>query len=190
RTKTPALGGRPCTGTVKERPSRFTTRTRSGCRNKRSGLPRTIAPIPSAQACGSRSSKCGKSIGSRFSVLGVTRPTSRQHLFNHLSVYVGEPAFRPAVPEGKPRVIDAEQVQHSRMEIIGRRSIARGLPAPLVTLSVCHAALDARARHPAYERAAVVVAAFGSLSERHAAKFGVPQQQCVFEHAPRFEVFE
>src|SRR5262245_26851081 len=105
-------------------------------------------------------------------------------------MHVRQSALGSAVSESQPLVINAEQVKDCGVEIIIRGSVARGLPGPLVALSVRDTALDAGPGHPADERAAVVVAPFTTLRERHAAKLRIPEQQRIVQHSSRFKVLE
>src|SRR5581483_12272544 len=86
---------------------------------------------------------------------------SRQYPGDQLPVHVGQPHVPAAEPEGQPLVVDAEQVQHGRVQVVDLYPVADHLVAPLVGLAVHGAALDPAAGQPEGERELVVVAAVG-----------------------------
>src|SRR2546430_14511135 len=118
-------------------------------------------------------------------------PASSSKDFSHnLAMYVGQTAVGAVVPEGQFCVLDAQEMQHRRVEIVGRCGMVRGFPRPNVAFTVGRAAFGAAPGHPADKRAAVMVAALAPLREGHAAKLGAPKHQRVLEQAPGFEVLE
>src|SRR5262245_19741985 len=125
----------------------------------------------------------------RLSRCGIrTRCHSRQDLVNHMPVDVGEPAVDAVVANAQSLVIDAEQVQNGRVQIVAVGLALDGPVAELVAGSVANAALDAGAGQPGDERPTVVVAAGGALGERHAAELGGPDDQRVFQQAALLQV--
>ena len=53
---------------------------------------------------------------------------SRQHLADHLAVDIGQAAVGTVVPERQPLVVEPQQMQHRRMEVVGRGDVVRRLP--------------------------------------------------------------
>ena len=64
---------------------------------------------------------------------------SRKDFRDDLAMNVGETPIGATVAEGKFLVIDAQQVQHRRVKIIGCCRRLRGLPGPLVAFAAGHA---------------------------------------------------
>src|SRR2546429_252112 len=90
---------------------------------------------------------------SSFDIRVSAGRTSGQYVVNDLAVHIGQTPVGAVVAEGQFLVIDAEQVQHRRMKVVGRGGILGGLPGPLVALAVGHAAFDAASSHPTDKRA-------------------------------------
>ena len=63
-------------------------------------------------------------------------------------MYIGQSAFDSVVVVRQPFVVDAEQVQNCRMEIVDRNWVNRGFVSDLIGLTVAEAGLDPSARHP------------------------------------------
>ena len=94
---------------------------------------------------------------------------------------------------GEAGVLDAEQVQHGGLEIVGVDGVFGGVVAEVVGRSIGRAAPDAAAGHPQREGLHVVVAAVvavGTVALVHggAAKLATPDHQRVVEQAPLTEV--
>lgn len=83
---------------------------------------------------------------------------SGEDLGDHFTVNVGQAAIDPVLTDGKPLVINAHQVQQSRVKIVTVRFSFDGLVTPLVAVTVCGAWANARAREPGNETAAIVIA--------------------------------
>src|SRR5687767_11319053 len=65
-------------------------------------------------------------------IVDVSCGPSRQHVLNHLPVYVGQAAVDAVVIEHQPRVVDAQQVQDRAVEVVDRDDVLYGLVAQLV----------------------------------------------------------
>jgi len=76
-----------------------------------------------------------------------------------VAVHVRQPALDAVVVDRELRVVDAEQAQRRRVEVVALGRILRRLEAELVARAVGRASLDATAGHPHGERARVMVAA-------------------------------
>src|SRR5215471_1987210 len=68
----------------------------------------------------------------------------RQNILDHLSVKIRQPAIDAIVANGQFFVVDAEEVQDGRMNVVDRRRIVavQRLVPPLVARAVADAALD------------------------------------------------
>ncbi len=77
---------------------------------------------------------------------------SRQHRADDVPMHVGQPAVDAVVAERQSRVVDAQQVQDRRVQVVAVGLAGGGLPRPGVALAVGDAALDARSRQPRRRR--------------------------------------
>ena len=91
---------------------------------------------------------------------------------HHVAGDVGQPEIAAAVAVGEPRVIEAQQVQHRRVQIVHVHRVLHGFEAEFVGGAVRHAALDAAAGQQHAEAVAVVIAAVLHLHQ--AADFRPP----------------
>jgi hypothetical protein len=110
-----------------------------------------------------------------------------QDFLHHAAVYVGEPEVAAEELEGQLRVVDAQQVQHRRVQVVHRDDVLHGVIAELVGRAVRDAALDPAAREPEREALDVMVAAV-ALGHRRAAELAAPDHQRVLEHAALLQV--
>src|SRR5262249_17646634 len=94
------------------------------------------------------------------------------------------------VTERQPRVIDAQKVQDRGMHVVTISGVFGRTKRPLVTGPVSDTALDAAAGKPIRERKGIMVATSASLTARHAAKLGRPENDRVFEHAATLQAFD
>ena len=60
-------------------------------------------------------------------------------------MHIREPALDAVVVKTQPLVIEAEQVEDRRVEVVDRRDVFRGLVAELIRCAVAERALHARA---------------------------------------------
>ncbi len=79
---------------------------------------------------------------SRDLSLTYERPSSND-LFRHNSRYIGQPEIASAVPIRQPLVIESEQVQHGRVEIVDVHAVFDGVVADVVRGSVNEPGFDA-----------------------------------------------
>ena len=104
-------------------------------------------------------------------------------------MHVRQAPIGAVVADRQASVIDAEQMQNGRVQIVAGQRLD-GAPAPLVAFSVGHAALDAGAGEPGDRRAAVVIAPLGALAERMPAELGAEDDQRVLEQASLLEILQ
>src|SRR5262249_28265647 len=109
---------------------------------------------------------------------------------DHFAVDVGQAHVAAAEADGQPRVLDAEQVQHRRVQVVDLDAVFHHLVAPLVRLAVGHPALYAGAGEPDAEPVLIVVAAVVALGERRAPELAGPDDERRIEQAARLEVPE
>ena len=92
--------------------------------------------------------------------VGVMRlPRSRQDLLDHLPVHVGQAEVAAGVAVRQLLVVEAQQVQDRRVQIVDVDLVLDGGEAELVGRAVDVPALDAAAGQPHREAVVVVVAA-------------------------------
>src|SRR4051812_34124049 len=84
----------------------------------------------------------------KVSTLDRMNNLSRQDRADDFAVDVGQAHVAATGAEGQPFVVDAEQVQHGRVQVVDLDLVAHGLVAPLVGLAVGDAALHAAAGQP------------------------------------------
>ena len=103
--------------------------------------------------------------------------------------YVGETEVAPIVAIGQFFVIDAEQMQDGRVQIIDADAIDDGLVSEFVGLAVTGAGLDAATGEPGGESMRIVVSAGASLlDDGQTAEFAVADDQRRLEQAALFEI--
>ena len=73
---------------------------------------------------------------------------SREHSFHHVALHVGEAVVAATVAEGQARVIEAQQVQNGRVEIVDVNRVFRDAQAVFVGLAVNDSRAYARAGEP------------------------------------------
>src|SRR5206468_10102788 len=97
----------------------------------------------------------------------------------------------PSISIGQFRVVDAQQIEHGRVQIVDVSFLLGGLVSKFIRISVSHAALDPAARKPYREAARIVIAAVDNaggclvrrLDRGCAAEFGAAYHKRVFEKA-------
>lgn len=78
---------------------------------------------------------------------------------NHVAVHIGETAFDAVVIVAQALVIEPQQMQHRRVQIVDRADVLRRAVTEFVGRAVAVAMLDAGARQPHREAVGIVVAA-------------------------------
>ncbi len=73
---------------------------------------------------------------------------SSQDPRNHLAVHVGQPHVAAAEAVGQSLVVDAQQMQHRRVQVVDLDLVFDGVVAVVVGGAVDGAALDAAAGQP------------------------------------------
>jgi hypothetical protein len=65
--------------------------------------------------------------------------TSGQHVFDHMTVDIGEPAIEAVVIEGQALMVEAQEVEDGGVEIIDGGFVQRGFEAELVAFAIAEA---------------------------------------------------
>src|ERR1043165_7166812 len=111
-------------------------------------------------------------------------------LRDQLPVYVCKPHVAAIEVIRKLLMIQPHLMQYRRVEIVDADRLLDDAEAEVIALADDLAAGDSRAGHPDTEGVRVVIAAHAALRDGHAAEFSVPDDECLVEHAPAFEVPE
>src|SRR4051812_32758313 len=112
-----------------------------------------------------------------------------EDLRHDAAVHVRQAALDAVVVVAQALVIEAEEVEDGRVEVVDGRDPLDRLVAEVVGGAEAEAALHAGAGEPDGESVRVVVAAAGPFLEGgHPAEFGRPDDERVVEQAPPLEV--
>ena len=93
-----------------------------------------------------------------------------QEFRNDAAVDVGEAKIAATVAVREPRVVEAEQMQHGRLQVVHVHRFFHGLEPELVGCAVHRAAADAATGHPDREPMVIMVSARGLA--RHVSRVG------------------
>src|SRR5262245_49483504 len=69
----------------------------------------------------------------------------RQNLCDHLAMHVGEAPVNAVMADSQPLVVNPQQIENRRVQIVAPRAIDGGLVGKVVALSVGRAGLNSRA---------------------------------------------
>src|SRR5438045_2990911 len=107
----------------------------------------------------------------------------RQNILHDMPLYIGQPKVTPLETIGQLFMIEAEQVQDRRLEIMDVDFVAGDSEAEFVGLTVGNAMFDAAPGEPDREAIGIMIAAKdlagggAAFAERSAAKFTAPDNQ-------------
>src|SRR5262245_2753408 len=129
---------------------------------------------------------------------GARRPTalpSAHQGLDHLAPLIRQAHVEAAEAVGQPQVVEPEEVEHRRVEVVDVDRVLHGAPAELVGGADDPAAGDAAAGEPDAEAQAVVIAAGARaglrvLCHRRAAELSAPDNECAVQETPLPEVGE
>src|SRR5205807_10384212 len=118
----------------------------------------------------------------------------RQKLAHQLAVHVSQPEIAAGVTEDQVFVIQAEQVENRRLQIVHVDLVLHDMEAKLIGSAVSEAALDATAGHPDGKGLRMMIAAEPAaqsrigFDHRRTAELAAPDDQRLIEQTPSFEV--
>ena len=99
-----------------------------------------------------------------------------------MAVDVGQAAIDSVVAEGQAFVIEAEQVQDRRVQVVDRQDVFDGFETEFVGRAVADSAFDASSGEEGGKAVGIVISALGTfLEHRHTAELGTPHNQRVVE---------
>src|SRR5262245_51769902 len=82
---------------------------------------------------------------------------SGQNFLHHVAVHIGQPEVAALEPEREPFVVDPQQVQHGRLEVVHVHRLVGNVVAEIVGGPVAEARPDPAAGHPDRETVWVMV---------------------------------
>src|SRR5262245_14420279 len=118
---------------------------------------------------------------------------SRDELLAHLAEHVRQPEVAPLVAVDELRVVEAQQVEQRRVQVVHGHRVLDDVVAVIVGAPVADAGPDAAARHPAGEAARMVVSpVIGgrevALAVDRAPELAAPQHERVVQQAAAAQV--
>ena len=103
-------------------------------------------------------------------------------------MHVGEAKVAAAETVGQLLVIEAQQMEHRRVEIINLALVLDGEVTDLVRGAVGGAAFHAAAGEPQAEAERIVVASVAALRERRAPELAAEDDECLVEKSALLEI--
>src|SRR6185437_12017825 len=100
---------------------------------------------------------------------------------HNFAMHIGQAHIAAAEPNGQALMVDAEQVQHGRMQIVNRYFVFDGFVTILIGRAISHPAFGSASSHPNRKSKWVMVAPIGTLRKRSASEFARPNDQGVLE---------
>src|SRR5205823_6983116 len=126
--------------------------------------------------------------------INVLNVASRHDPLDYVPVIVGEPEITAVVTIGQLFVIETEQVQDRRVQVVDVNLVIHRARAELVGCAVDRAALDAAPGEPEAERAVVMVAArivvAVAIARDGPAEFAAPEHERALEQPALLQVGE
>ena len=114
-----------------------------------------------------------------------------------ISVDVSEAEVSTAVTIGELFVIEAELVEHGRVEVVHMDFVSHGLKTEVIGRAVNVSSFDAATCHPGGETIVIVVAPIDLAGirsllwhfvDRSSAKFSSPEDESFVEHSTLFQI--
>jgi hypothetical protein len=103
---------------------------------------------------------------------------SSQYLSYHVSVHIGQTALDAVVIERQSLVVEAEQVQDGRVEVVRGGDVLLGTKPKFVGRAVAATWFDSSPSQPTGETVRIVIASVSArLKHRHPAKLGRKDNQ-------------
>jgi len=91
---------------------------------------------------------------------------------------IGKTHIAPAESKCGLRVLDSEQIQHGRMQIVHLTFVAHGVISPFIGFAVNRSAANPSASQPYREAEWIVIATVRTLSKGSSSKLASPHHQC------------
>ncbi len=100
---------------------------------------------------------------------------SCQNRMNHFAFHISQPEIAPIVLIGKAFVVQAQQIQNGRVDIVYGRRAFDYAKSDVVGHSIAHTPFDSSARHPKDEAFGIVVATIAALRDGQTSKLYRPK---------------
>src|SRR5258707_14935680 len=104
-----------------------------------------------------------------------------------MTMHIGEAKITSAKPVSEPFVVDSEQVEHRRVEIVHSTNILCGIVAKFVCRAVNGAPFNAATGEPKAETVRIVVATVATLRKGSAAKLARKNNQRLLQQPARLQ---
>src|SRR5262245_15110098 len=102
---------------------------------------------------------------------------SGENLTDHVPVNIRKPEVAPAKPKTKPLVIEPQQMQHRRVQVVNREHVVHSPVAVLVGSAEHGSPFDAAAGHPEAKAVWIMIAAVAPLNEGRASELTRPEHE-------------
>src|SRR2546423_12429607 len=111
-----------------------------------------------------------------------------EDFFDNGAGHICQTKVTSGIAIGEALVIQAQQMEDSRMEVVDMHRILRRAKTKLVGCAIDRPASDATPSEPDAKAVMIVVAPAqrGQFSDRGAAEFAAPEHECVVEEAALF----
>ena len=106
---------------------------------------------------------------------------SGDDFLDHPASHIGKAEISPGVAVGQPLVVDAEQVQDRRVQIVDMYFVDHRVIAVVIGFTIGQATTDPAARHPDREPMGIVIASVAILGSGSPAELSAPDHQRVFQ---------
>ena len=113
---------------------------------------------------------------------------SGQNVVHNMTMHVRQTAIDAGGAEGEAGVVDAQQMQDGRVQVVAVGFVFGGLVSEIVTFPVTGTRFDAGTAEPGDEGPPVMIAAFAPLGKGSASEFGGPDDEGIFQQAAGFEI--
>src|SRR6185437_15446266 len=115
----------------------------------------------------------------------------RDHLVDDIAKCVSQLVIATQIEVAQLVVVDAEQPQHRRIEVVGRRRFPDHVVVEIIRLTVVEARLDSTTSQPPREVATMMIPAprpARTLGKRCAPELAAAHHQRVFQHTALLEI--
>src|SRR5687767_7420443 len=113
---------------------------------------------------------------------------SREEFLHHISVHVGQPEIAAGMAEDQSLVIESEQVQNGRVEIVHMDGVLCDQTPVIISRAINGPPFDPAAGEPARKSGVMMAASLRSVGVRGAAELGRPYDQRFVEQAASFQI--
>ena len=119
---------------------------------------------------------------------------SSQQFVNHVTVDVGQPKGSAGMSERQSFMIDSQQMQDRRLDIVHMDGIFNRMKSEVIGATDRLSHSDSSTRHPHGEGLGVMVASLGSpqrrarFHHRRSPEFTTPNHQGILEHSALFQI--